>query len=101
LPDFVERVRTVAGPDDPIMVMCRSGGRSAIAVNLLAKAGFKSVYQIVDGMEGDAITEPGSSFIGQRLRNGWKNAGCPWTYSLTPERMVLPIAHGGMESPNG
>jgi hypothetical protein len=24
------------------------------------------------------------------MRNGWKNSGCPWTYKLTPERMLLP-----------
>ena len=45
LPDFVSRVKEVAKPDDTIMVTCRSGGRSAIAVNLLAKAGFEHVYQ--------------------------------------------------------
>jgi hypothetical protein len=28
--------------------------------------------------------------LGQRLKNGWKNSGCPWTYKLTPDRMVLP-----------
>ena len=33
-----------------IMAMCRSGGRSAIAVNLLAQAGFKHDYNIVYGM---------------------------------------------------
>ncbi len=90
LPDFVSRVSEVAKPDDTIMVMCRSGGRSAIAVNFLAKAGFKQVYNIVDGMEGDAVEDPASVFQGQRLVNGWKNSGCPWTYKLTPERMVLP-----------
>src|SRR4051812_46721122 len=35
LMDFAARVQTVARPDDTIMVMCRSGGRSAIAANLL------------------------------------------------------------------
>ena len=39
LPDFVARVREVAQPEDTLMVMCRSGGRSAMAVNLLAQAG--------------------------------------------------------------
>ena len=92
LPDFVARAQTVARPDDTILVMCRSGGRSAIAVNLLAKAGYKHVYQIIDGMEGDAVKDPDSVFLGQRLRNGWKNSGCPWTYKLTPDRMVLPKA---------
>ena len=87
--DFAARVQTVAKPDDTIMVMCRSGGRSAIAVNFLAKAGFKSVYNIIDGMEGDLIEDPACVFAGQRLMNGWKNSGCPWTYKLTPERLVL------------
>ena len=90
LPDFVSRVSEVAKPDDTILVTCRSGGRSAIAVNLLAQAGFKNVHNIIDGVEGDAVEDPASVFLGQRLRNGWKNSGCPWTYKLTPDRMVLP-----------
>lgn len=38
LPDFVSRVRDVAQPGDTIFVMCRSGGRSAIAANMLAQS---------------------------------------------------------------
>ena len=90
LPDFVARVSKVAKPGDTIMAMCRSGGRSAIAVNLLAQAGFKNVYNIVDGMERDTVDDAQSVFAGQRLKNGWKNSGCPWTYTQTTERMVLP-----------
>jgi rhodanese-related sulfurtransferase len=90
LPDFVARVTEVAKPDATLMVMCRSGVRSAIAVNLLAKAGFKDVHNITDGMEGDPVEDPESVFVGQRLRNGWKNSGCPWTYKQTPDRMILP-----------
>ncbi len=90
LPDFVSRVEQVAKLDDTIYVMCRSGGRSAIAVNLLSKAGFKKVYNIIDGMEGDLVKDAGSVFNGQRLVNGWKNSGCSWTYKLTPDRMVFP-----------
>ena len=90
LPDFVSRVKEVANLEDVILVMCRSGGRSAIAANLLAKAGFKNVYNIIDGMEGDAVEDPGSVFQGQRMMNGGKNSGCPWTYKLTPDRQVLP-----------
>ncbi len=88
LPDFVARVSEVAKSDDTIMVMCRSGGRSALAVNLLAKAGFTKVHNVIDGMEGDAVTDPDSVFLGQRLKNGWKNSGSPWTYELTPERLL-------------
>ena len=90
LPDFVSRVQSFAKPDDTLLVMCRSGGRSAIAVNMLAKAGFKQVFQITDGMEGDSVKDPDSVFRGQRLVNGWKNSGLPWTYQIDPDRMVLP-----------
>jgi len=90
LPDFVERVSAVAKPGDTIMVTCRSGGRSAIAVNMLAKAGYENVYNITDGFEGDTVDDPMSVFQGQRMRNGWKNSGLPFTDKLTPERMSLP-----------
>ena len=89
-PDFVARVKEVAQPGDTLALLCRSGGRSALAVNLLAQAGFKNAFNIIDGMEGDLVKDPDSLFLGQRLKNGWKNAGCPWTYELTPERMLLP-----------
>ncbi|MEI7900641.1 MAG: rhodanese-like domain-containing protein [bacterium] len=85
LPDFAERVSTVAKPGDTVMVMCRSGGRSAIAANMLAKAGFTNVFNIIDGMEGDGNGDSESVPQG-----GWKNSGCPWTKKLTPERLVLP-----------
>ena len=90
LPDFVERVQKIAGPDDTLLVMCRSGGRSAMAVNLLAEAGFRKVYSIIDGMEGDSVEDPASVFFGQRMVNGWKNSGLPWTYDVDPDRMILP-----------
>jgi rhodanese-related sulfurtransferase len=90
LPDFPARVSQIAKLDDTIMVMCRSGGRSAIAANMLAKAGFKNVYNIIDGMEGDANGDSESVAQAQPLKDGWKNSGCPWTKKLTPERMVLP-----------
>jgi rhodanese-related sulfurtransferase len=90
LPDFVSRVQKVAKPEDTLLVMCRSGGRSASAVNALGKAGFKNVYNITDGMEGDAVKDAQSVFHGQRLVNGWKNSGLPWTYSVDAARMILP-----------
>jgi rhodanese-related sulfurtransferase len=65
--------------------MCRSGGRSALAVNQLAKAGFVNVYNIIDGMEGDNVDDPGSVYHRKRMRNGWKNSGLPWTYDLSPQ----------------
>ncbi|MHC1764480.1 MAG: rhodanese-like domain-containing protein [Verrucomicrobiia bacterium] len=92
LTDFVARVQTVAKPDDTLMVTCRSGGRSAIACNLLAKAGFKNVYNIIDGMEGDMNGDSASVAKAQTMKDGWKASGCPWTKKITPERLVLTKA---------
>jgi rhodanese-related sulfurtransferase len=86
---FLEEIKKKFKTDDTIFIMCRSGGRSASSVNILAAAGFKNVYNIVDGFEGDSISDPGSYFDGKRIRNGWKNSGAPWTYSLNPELMYL------------
>jgi len=72
-----------------IMAMCRSGGRSAIAVNLLAQAGFKHDYNIVDGMEGDINGDFECVAQGKQAATGWKNSDCPWTKKLTPERTLL------------
>lgn len=91
-PDFVSEVSSLARPEDTIFVVCRSGGRSAKAVNALAKAGFTRAYTIVDGMEGDTVKDPGSVFHGKRMRNGWKNEGLPWTYELEWEHMLIPGA---------
>ncbi len=35
--DFVDEVKTIAGPDDILLLMCRSGDRSAKAVDQLAE----------------------------------------------------------------
>ncbi len=88
-PDFVSRVKELFAPTDTLLVMCRSGGRSALAVNALAQAGFVNVFNIIDGMEGDKVDEPGSVFLGKRMKNGWKNSGSPWTYDCDPALLWL------------
>jgi rhodanese-related sulfurtransferase len=86
--DFVAEVKKIAGPTDTLLLMCRSGDRSAKAVNKLAAAGFKNVYTIIDGFEGDKVTDPESVFYGKRMRNGWKNSA-PWIYDIDPEKIIL------------
>lgn len=61
---------------DTVIVMCRSGTRSAKSVNVLAAAGYTNVYSVHDGFEGDTSKE------GRRTIDGWKNAGLPWSYKL-------------------
>lgn len=87
--DFVALVQEWAKPTDTILVMCRSGGRSAMSVNALAAAGFTNVYNILDGMEGDMVKDPDSLFHGKRMKNGWKNSGLPWTYDLNAAQVRI------------
>ena len=88
--NFVDEVKEKFKETDTLMVMCRSGVRSAIAVNKLDKAGFKNVYNITDGFEGDKLNVPGSYNNSKRIVNGWKNSGAPWTYKLDPKLVYLP-----------
>ena len=43
-PNFVAEVASIAEPSDILLVMCRSGDRSARAVNMLAAAGFTNAF---------------------------------------------------------
>ena len=70
-----------------IIVMCRSGSRSAKAANLLNQLGYKNVYSVVDGFEGDKAKAGAQK--GQRVVNGWKNTGLPWSYKLAEAKMYF------------
>ncbi len=87
---FIKEVQSKFKETDTIMILCRSGSRSALAVNKLAKAGFKNLYTITDGFEGDKLKSPGNDNDGKRVVNGWKNAGAPWTYKLDPKLAYIP-----------
>lgn len=86
-PRFVDQVDAWADTDDLILVTCRSGGRSAMAVNALAAAGYTNAYNIIDGFEGDKVDDPTSPDHGKRRCNGWVNSGLPWTYAVDPSRL--------------
>jgi len=70
-----------------VILMCRSGDRSAKAVNLLAKEGYTKVYTVVDGFEGDKAKSGKNK--GKRVVNGWKNSSLPWTYSMEKDNMYF------------
>lgn len=67
--------------DTPIILMCRSGSRSARASDLLFKLGYRNVYSLVDGYEGDKAKE--GPHKGHRVKNGWRNAGLAWSYKIS------------------
>jgi len=89
-PNFIAEVVQKFKKSDTILVICRSGNRSAAAVNAMATAGFKSAYSITDGFEGDRVRDPSSPFYGKRFKNGWRNSGISWTDKLNPELMWIP-----------
>ena len=66
--------------ESPIILMCRSGNRSARAADLLGQLGYTSVFSVVDGFEGDKDPD------GVRSVNGWKNSKLAWTYKIRNEQ---------------
>lgn len=61
------------GKDAVVLLLCRSGKRSALAAEAAAKAGFAHVFNVLEGFEGeiDAAQHRGSA-------DGWRFHGLPW-----------------------
>lgn len=57
----------------PVVLICRSGKRSAEAGQLLIDAGFNRVYNINTGFEGELDDHHHRSTLG-----GWRFDGLPW-----------------------
>ena len=62
-----------ANSDTPVLMLCRSGGRSRAAAIALTNAGYTRVYNISGGFEGDL-----DSARHRGTSNGWKAASLPW-----------------------
>lgn len=72
-PHFVRQVSAIAAKDTTLVLLCRSGKRSASAAEALTKAGFARVFNIAEGFEGELDDN------GQRGRfDGWRFRGLPW-----------------------
>ncbi|WP_295004404.1 rhodanese-like domain-containing protein [uncultured Dechloromonas sp.] len=88
IPELERRLTEMGlGKDATIILICRSGDRSAKAADRLQMAGYGKVYSIAEGFEGDIVKDGARS--GQRAVNGWKNANLPWTYKLDKNRMYF------------
>ena len=75
-PDFLVQLAGVAIKTEPVMFLCRSGGRSHFAATLATQAGYSECYNVLEGFEGDKDAR------GQRNSvNGWRKAGLPWSQS--------------------
>ena len=82
-PNFVKQVRQVMlggvshseehQTDVPVLLICRSGKRSLEAGEVLLKAGFAEVYNVLEGFEGELDEDHHRSSKG-----GWRFHGLPW-----------------------
>ena len=73
-PRFVRELEAKVGDKDaPVLLLCRSGKRSAQAAEAAAKAGFANVFNVLEGFEGeiDGRQHRGGS-------DGWRFHGLPW-----------------------
>ncbi len=72
-PDFVAHVKKIANEARPVLLICRSGVRSLEAGKALKEAGFREVYNVQHGFEGDLDESHRRSSL-----NGWRHDGLPW-----------------------
>lgn len=91
----VDRLLATRGKDrnTPLILMCTSGSRAPIAAEALYEAGFGKVYTQYQGFEG--VKARDGPAAGQRVVNGWKNAGLPWGYDLQSAKMYFNFAPTG------
>lgn len=50
---FIEDVKARFKPEDTLILMCRSGGRSARAIKLLLVEGYENLFNMKFGFEGE------------------------------------------------
>ncbi len=72
-PDFMKQLTAVAGADDVILFLCRSGVRSRHAAKLAHEHGYAHCFDILEGFEGDKDDHGHRKTLG-----GWCKAGLPW-----------------------
>jgi rhodanese-related sulfurtransferase len=72
-PEFAAQLQAVAGPDDVVLFLCRSGVRSRHAARTATELGYRNAFDILEGFEGDRDAEGHRKTVG-----GWCKAGLPW-----------------------
>jgi rhodanese-related sulfurtransferase len=72
-PRFTRELEAKVGKSEVVLLLCRSGKRSALAAEAAAKAGFTNVFNVLEGFEGelDAQQQRGHA-------DGWRFHALPW-----------------------
>jgi rhodanese-related sulfurtransferase len=72
-PRFVRELEAKVGKDSVVLLLCRSGKRSALAAEAAAKAGFTHVFNVLEGFEGEL-----NDAQQRGTADGWRFRGLPW-----------------------
>jgi rhodanese-related sulfurtransferase len=72
-PRFLRDLESKLSKDAVILLLCRSGKRSAAAAEAATAAGFKNVFNVREGFEGDLDENQQRGGSG-----GWRQRGLPW-----------------------
>ena len=72
-PQFLEELAALTDKDEPLLFLCRSGGRSHAAAQAATQAGWRECYNVLEGFEGDRDEAQHRGTVG-----GWRKAGLPW-----------------------
>jgi rhodanese-related sulfurtransferase len=72
-PRFVRELEAKVRKDEPVLLLCRSGKRSALAAEAAMKAGFANVFNVLEGFEGE-LNDAQQRGTG----DGWRFRGLPW-----------------------
>lgn len=72
-PRFARELEAKVGSEFPVLLLCRSGKRSALAAEVATKAGLGAIFNVLEGFEGNINTD------GHRgTSDGWRFHGLPW-----------------------
>ena len=72
-PRFVRELEAKVRKDEVVLLLCRSGKRSALAAEAATKAGFTSAFNILEGFEGEIDERQHRGVSG-----GWRFRELPW-----------------------
>lgn len=67
------KVGAKSGNELPVLLLCRSGKRSALAAEAATKAGLANVFNVLEGFEGDSDDHQQRGHF-----NGWRFHSLPW-----------------------
>ena len=72
-PRFLRELEAKVGKNDVVLLLCRSGKRSALAAEAATKIGFAAAFNVSEGFEGDLDADGRRGRVG-----GWRLHGLKW-----------------------